>query len=76
MDWGWLRIGKVALLTGFILSGVQFAGNQWKDFEMVFGFIGLTSFPILLWAFRIIGEREINGVKSIISFVQNKVNKP
>ncbi|MDP6789356.1 MAG: polysaccharide biosynthesis C-terminal domain-containing protein, partial [Candidatus Marinimicrobia bacterium] len=76
MNWNWPRIGKVALLTGLILSGVHFAGNQWKDFEMVFGFIGLTSFPILLWAFRIIGEREINGVKSIISFVQNKVNKP
>jgi O-antigen/teichoic acid export membrane protein len=75
MNWNWPRIGKVALLTGLILSGVHFAGNQWKDFEMVFGLLGIASFPLLLWAFRIIGEREIHGVKSIIAFVQNRVRK-
>ena len=73
MDWGWWRIGKVVLLTAGVIVGVHFAGNQWNDSELVLGILGLASFPVLLRAFRIIGEREINGVKSIISFVQNKM---
>ena len=73
MDWGWPRIGKVVALTSMIISGVHLVGNQWNSFEWISGLIGFISFPVLLWAFRIIGEREINGVKSIISFLQNKV---
>jgi len=75
MNWDWPRIGKVVLLTAAILIGVHFAESQWNDSEWMFRFIGLAAFPILLWAFRIIGEREINGIKSIISFVQNRVKK-
>ena len=73
MDWGWPRIGKIIALTAMIISGVHLVGNQWNSFEWVLGLIGFISFPVLLWVFRLIGEREINGVKSIISFLQNKV---
>jgi len=73
MYWDWPRIGKVVFLTAVILTGVHLAENQWNNSEWVFRFIGLAGFPIFLWVFRIIGEREINGIKSIISFVQNKM---
>jgi len=73
MDWGWLRIGKVATLTAAIIAGVTISENYWNDSELVLGVIGILSFPIFLRVFRIIGEREINGIKSIISFVQNKM---
>lgn len=75
MDWGWLRIGKVAALTAAIISSVKIAGNYWNGSEMILGGIGILSFPFILWAFRIIGEREINGVKSITQFIRNKISR-
>ena len=73
MDWIWSRNGKVIVLTTVIIYGVHLASNQWSGLEWLLGFLGLVSFPVLLRAFRIIGEREINGVKSIISFLHNKI---
>ena len=75
MDWGWMRIGKVAALTGAIIASVKMAVNYWNGSEMILGGIGILSFPIFLWAFRIIGEREINGVKSITQFIRNKISR-
>jgi hypothetical protein len=75
MDWGWMRIGKVGALTAAIIAGVKISGNYWNETELVLRVIGILSFPILLWVFRIVGEREINGIKSIISFTRNKLSK-
>ncbi len=73
MDWNWGRMLKLFLTTLIILIGVLFSVKNWNSSQLLAGLLGLLSFPTLLWAFRIIGEREINGVKSIISFVQNKM---
>ena len=66
MDWDWLRIVKVTLLTIFIISGVHVAKNQWDGLEWLLSILGFASFPVVLLAFRIIGEREINGVKIVL----------
>ena len=69
MNWNWSRITKLYIVTIIILLSVKFGAAFWNIHYQILGIIGLVFFPILLRVFKIIGIREMNGLKELISLL-------
>tara|TARA_S200000501_G_scaffold339840_1_gene347844 strand:+ start:41236 stop:42702 length:1467 start_codon:yes stop_codon:yes gene_type:complete len=73
LEWELLRILKLLFLTTLIslaFYGLTMILNYDETYS---GLILITTFPILLWLFKIISDREINGIISIFSSTKNQI---
>ena len=67
MNWNWPRIAKLYFVTMVTFFSVKYCAVFWNIHYPILGLIGIVVFPILIYVLKIIGKREISGLKDLIS---------
>ena len=65
-DWGFARIVKVISITLIIFIGANFLNELYQSINLLISVFSFVILVVILKITRIIGQREINGIKSII----------
>lgn len=70
INWAWPRLIKLISITLIIFILISQFQSQYKELSIVLGLVGIILFVILIVITGIIGNREINGIKSILSSIK------
>ena len=72
IHWRWNRIFICCFFTGIIFFIAQELKLNYEVNVFIINLTGLVLFPIILWIFKVIGPKELNGMKHLIKSIQAK----
>jgi O-antigen/teichoic acid export membrane protein len=70
LNWGWRRIVNLFFIAGIVIAGVTFLQAEYIDERQLIGLCGIVTFIVFLRITRIIGKREISGVRFLLQKVR------
>ncbi|NOZ74875.1 MAG: oligosaccharide flippase family protein [FCB group bacterium] len=73
IDWGFLRLIKLTVVTFIIYGVVIFLKELFPQQQIIISFTGLVLFIIVLFVTRILGTKEIKGIKALVIQLKNRI---
>ena len=72
IHWKWKRILICCFFSGFIFLIVQELKLSYKLSSLIINIAGLVLFPIVLYFFKVIGSKELKGIKHLFTSILTK----